>query len=324
MLKNANKRRPGFTLIELLVVIAIIAVLIALLLPAVQQAREAARRTQCKNNLKQLGLAVHNYHDVHLCLPPAGIFLDQSSKVWHSFHTYLLPYVDQVNVYQEFKMDLTIFANLPAPVSPLNIKAVTRNVPVFRCPSTPSGSGSADYGAAGFLPGLPGGLFTFGVTDYAVVDGIGCGLAALAGPGTPCGETGLIVFNINPDTGMPRSPNTFAHATDGTSNIAIVWEDAGRIARYQMGKAVSGVYSGGGAWADMQSEFYIDGSNLDGSGGRCAVNCTNDNEVYSFHVGGSHVLIADGSVQFISSNTDTAVIAARVSTAGGETLNSAY
>ena len=91
-----------------------------------------------------------------------------------------------------------------------------------------------------------------------------------------------------------------------------------------MGKAVSGVYSGGGAWADMQSEFYIDGSNLDGSGGRCAVNCTNDNEVYSFHVGGSHVLIADGSVQFISSNTDTAVIAARVSTAGGETLNSAY
>ena len=257
MLRKATNRRPGFTLIELLVVIAIIAVLIALLLPAVQQAREAARRTQCKNNLKQLGLAVHNYHDVHLCLPPAGIFLDQTRNVWHSFHTYLLPYVDQVNIYQELKMDLTIFANLPAPVSPLNIKAVTRNVPVFRCPSTPSGSGAADYGAAGFLPGLPGGLFSFGVTDYAVVDGIGCGFAALAGPGTACGETGLIVFNINPDTGTPRSPNTFAHATDGTSNIAIVWEDAGRISRFQMGKAVTGAYSGGALGLICRASFIL-------------------------------------------------------------------
>ena len=324
MLRNAERRRQGFTLIELLVVIAIIAVLIALLLPAVQQAREAARRTQCKNNLKQLGLAVHNYHDVYLCLPPAGIFLDQTKNVWHSFHTYLLPFMDQANVYQEIKIDLTIFANLPAPVSPLNIKAGTRNIPVFRCPSNSSGISTADYGAAGYLPGLPGGIFSFGVTDYGVVDGIGCGFAALAGPGTPCGETGLIVFNINPDTGMPRGPSTFANATDGTSNIAIVWEDAARISRYQMGKAVPGVYSSGGAWFDMQSEFYIDGSNLDGSGGRCAINCTNDNEVYSFHVGGAHGLIADGSVQFISSNTDNAVIAARVSAAGGETLSAGY
>src|SRR5438309_1662617 len=117
MVRNIGTRRRGFTLIELLVVIAIIAVLIALLLPAVQQAREAARRTQCKNNLKQLGLAMHNYHDVHSCFPPAGIFLDQTTNVWHSFHTYLLPYIDQNNVYQEFKIDLTIFANLPAPIS---------------------------------------------------------------------------------------------------------------------------------------------------------------------------------------------------------------
>ena len=324
MLRNARSRRPGFTLIELLVVIAIIAVLIALLLPAVHQAREAARRTQCKNNLKQLGLAVHNYHDVHLCFPPAGIFLDQTKNVWHSFHTYLLPYVDQTNVYQELKIDLTIFANLPAPVSPLNIKAGTRNISVFRCPSTPGSTGAADYGAAGYLPGLPGGLFTLGVTDYGVVDGIGGGLAALVGPGTKSGETGLIVFNINADTGASNSKTSFNTATDGTSNTAIVWEDAGRIARFEMGKPVSGIYSSGGAWIDMQSEFYIDGSNLDGSGGRCAINCTNNNEVYSFHVGGAHALIADGSVQFLSTNTDTAVIAALVSAAGAETLGTGY
>jgi prepilin-type N-terminal cleavage/methylation domain-containing protein len=313
-MRTVNSRRSGFTLIELLVVIAIIAVLIALLLPAVQQAREAARRTQCKNNLKQVGLAMHNYHDIHNCFPPAGIYLDQATRVWHSFFTYTLPQLDQTNVYQEFKIDLTIFANLPAPVSPLNIKAATRNIPAFRCPSS-VGPAASDYGQGGFIPGVPAGLVLLGPTDYGVVDGIGANFAALSGPNTPSGDTGLLRFN------MARS---FRDCTDGTTNTAAVWEDAGRILRFQRGVPVSNVYSSGGAWADMQSEFYIDGSNLDGSGFRCAINCTNDNEVYSFHTGGAHVLIADGSVQFISQNTDASIIANLVSAAGGETKNSAY
>ena len=93
-----KKSKRGFTLIELLVVIAIIAVLISLLLPAVQQAREAARRTQCRNNLKQCGLAMHNYHDTYLMFPIGGIGNDYNGDVFSSGLTASLPYFDQANL----------------------------------------------------------------------------------------------------------------------------------------------------------------------------------------------------------------------------------
>ena len=101
---TSRGRRGGFTLIELLVVIAIIAVLIALLLPAVQQAREAARRTQCKNNFKQVGLALHNYHDAWRSLPPAYT-TDKNGKPGLSWRVLILPYIEQDALYKQFKLD---------------------------------------------------------------------------------------------------------------------------------------------------------------------------------------------------------------------------
>ncbi|MEY2725472.1 MAG: hypothetical protein RLZZ458_1339, partial [Planctomycetota bacterium] len=108
-----NRRRRAFTLIELLVVIAIIAILVALLLPAVQQAREAARRTQCKNNLKQLGIALHNYHDTNNRFPPGAFWNNPNSGRNYQqggLLTHLLPYVEQAVMFNQIP-----FSNPPAP-----------------------------------------------------------------------------------------------------------------------------------------------------------------------------------------------------------------
>ena len=122
-----SRRRRGFTLIELLVVIAIIAILIALLLPAVQQAREAARRTQCKNNLKQMGLALHNYHDAQGCFPPVGCYPRAAVGQWKTFSAQarLLPYLEQANL-----------ENLIDWSRPYNVQGnVTEvRVPTYLCP----------------------------------------------------------------------------------------------------------------------------------------------------------------------------------------------
>jgi prepilin-type N-terminal cleavage/methylation domain-containing protein len=129
-----RSKRQGFTLIELLVVIAIIAILISLLLPAVQSAREAARRLQCKNNLKQIGLALHNYHDVHLGFPPAFVSDVGSGGTtpggeW-SIHSRILPYLDQANLYN--LADLSLAYDDPA-----NGDIAIQRVDTFLCPSEP-------------------------------------------------------------------------------------------------------------------------------------------------------------------------------------------
>ncbi|HWL09905.1 MAG TPA: DUF1559 domain-containing protein [Planctomicrobium sp.] len=134
MTRPFSRYARGFTLIELLVVIAIIAILVALLLPAVQQAREAARRSQCKNNLKQLGLAMHNYLDTHRAFPPNGVLNRHGSQEW-SAQAFMLPFLDGGNIYNviDFGTGYGQGANADS-----NIKAT--RIPVLLCPSDPNDS----------------------------------------------------------------------------------------------------------------------------------------------------------------------------------------
>jgi prepilin-type N-terminal cleavage/methylation domain-containing protein len=175
-MKTLNSRR-GFTLIELLVVIAIIAVLIALLLPAVQQAREAARRTQCKNNLKQLGLALHNYHDITVNTFPSGYLGSNSAGgfMGWGWATMLLPQIDQGNLFNSIGSANASFTSglqglTTAAVTP---NTVTKAIPAFRCPTDigTDGFGLTSVEANGTATAVNGTSIVLGRANYVGVCG---------------------------------------------------------------------------------------------------------------------------------------------------------
>ena len=320
---NRVAKRVGFTLIELLVVIAIIAILIGLLLPAIQKVREAAARSQCSNNLKQMGVAFHNHEGVVGYFPPCGTDFANPLPAGslggqgHSLFTFLLPYLEQDNIFKLIRTDLPILngANLPPPFG--SNTAGRNRIKVFNCPSAIYFE--ADYGAASFLP-VPAGLAVFGTVDYGALTGIGSPFTSVLPPGTPTGDTGTLLYATQRANGSLSYKPTIASVTDGLSNTILIAEDAGRIKRFENGAEISGQYSSGGAWADYNSEYYVHGASAALGGANCTINCTNDNEIYAFHSGGAMSLRGDGSVFFLKKNTAPNVLAAAISRAGGETL----
>jgi len=293
MRRHTTRQQCAFTLIELLVVIAIIGVLIGLLLPAVQKVRESAARTECQNNLKQIGLALHSYHNEHKAFPPSDTNTPNKAHSWVAF---ILPYMEQIGIYNRYRFQNDWF-------DLKNQKAVSKQIALLYCPSTPIAPPRVDAN----YPSLPA------CSDYNVTMGVAAGLVAV-GLVPPTDLTGVMTTN---------NPSRIASVTDGTSSTILVAEDAGRPQLYWSGgQLVPGGYAIGGAWADRRGPLWLNGSSWDGSVpyGPCALNCTNDNEVYAFHSQGANFLFADGSVHFIARGIDIRTMAAFFTRAGGETV----
>ena len=194
-------QRAGFTLIELLVVIAIFSILIALIVPAVQSAREAARRTGCQNNLRQIGVALNNFESAHRTYPPGR---DAHQNHHHSWATAVLPYLDQASVFQQYDYD-------HAWNHAVNVPVIKSDVPVFLCPSAiESWSGKTDYGG------------NFGTTLTGLDPGFSHGLGWEAGV--------LLVVRMPYGSIFRKRPVTMAEIRDGASNTIAVVEDADRDA----------------------------------------------------------------------------------------------
>ncbi len=313
-------RRRGFTLIELLVVIAIIAILIGLLVPAVQKVRDAAARIQCGNNLKQIGLALHNYHGNYESFPtsvrPSGV--TTLPRVSWTINT--LPFIEQDNLRRNYDTTSNWDSATNLPLTSLPVK-------IFQCPAAPNSSrkdGDPQTNNWNLVA----------VTDYAASTGV----AAYA---TNVNATGA----VEPGILQKNTTVKIADVVDGLSNTFLVIESAGRPQIYRNRVAFGSVpaqKTNGGGWARPASDLTFQTSTPDGSSypGTCAVNCTNGfdyptynmspfgtegtSEPYSFHTGVINVLMGDGSVRTVSSGISVTTFAALVTRAGGEVPGSDF
>jgi prepilin-type processing-associated H-X9-DG protein len=307
--------RGGFTLIELLVIITIIAILIGLLLPAVQKVREAAARMSCQNNLKQLGLALHNFHDTNGVFPASGWTMAGPGNPGGKFvgwRPLTLPFIEQENLQRLYNFNLNWWEGT-------NLTAACYAVKTYQCPSAPRGPGATSAVAKSPRPPMtfPAPL---AATDYEAIMGV---QSAVIDP---------VLYNSNNRFSVMyrNSAVKMTDVTDGTSSTIVVVECAARPVVYRNRASAPGLSNDQGiGWADSEGPFSLDGANADGSleactpAGGCtfAMNRRNDNEPYSFHTGGGNFLFADGHVGFLSETIPLRTLSALVTRAGGEVVS---
>ncbi len=363
MTKSLRRCRPGFTLIELLVVIAIIAILIGLLLPAVQKVREAAARTTCQNNLKQMGLAVHDYESAYGKLPGAGEgsnaavngtqFANQGltpgvappqGQYFHSLFTYLLPFIEQDNIYRQ--IDQNQYYNAASATMPTHTTAFQNVIKTYICPSYPfEAKDSLGYG-----------YVHYGATVYTDI-------VVYPGQGGTTQQVGMRDKVLARQRGaLDNTQIAITGISDGTSNTLLIAEDAARREGYvtnpsyidpavAAGIAVDPTVGGASfqtrrfwRWAEQDNGFGVSGdptlntvttgfkivnnNNVSPASDGPATcnwkltnNCGPNDEIFGFHTGGANAVFADGHVAFLRDSMAPQVVAALVSRSGGETVS---
>lgn len=350
--------RAGFTLIELLVVIAIIAVLIALLLPAVQQAREAARRTQCKNNLKQLGLAMHNYESTFSVFPPA-FHAAGSEPAQLSIHARILPYVDQANLQGLLRFDVPAFSGSFSSQVPNAALAASfaLPIPLFLCPSDPAPSVSSvtissvtyNYGGNNYMGNVGSGTGTFYDWRYQT-DGFFYQRSSVRFRDVTDGTSNSVLMSesvrsVGPDITLPAGTKPsfpYQYVANGSTGIsqgtgpgytgasggwpsgtvsnanllpvvaaATTWRGGGSAAMRGRGQA----WAGGGLFNTLTTGYVTPNSKAIPD---IATHSTGYFAPRSWHVGGAHALMGDGTVRFLGDNLDLALCRGLHSIGGNE------
>lgn len=304
--------RFAFSLVELLVVLAILGLLVGLLLPAVQSAREASRRMGCSSNLRQLGLALHMFHDTQRAFPASGWTVAGPGNPAGKFvgwRPLIFPYLEQASAHKLYNFSLNWWEDT-------NLTLAAIPFPIFRCPSTPGNSPILNVIAKNPRPPLTLTL-PLGPTDYEAIQGV-----------QPASIDPILYNNTNRFAVMHRNSRTrMGDITDGTSNTICILECAGRPVVYRLRQPRRDLNNDQGiGWADSEGPFSLDGASADGRREGCspgagcgaAMNVRNDNEPYSFHPGGVQALYADGHVSFLSQSIELKVMAAQCTRCAGE------
>jgi prepilin-type N-terminal cleavage/methylation domain-containing protein len=352
-----SRAQRGFTLVELLVVIAIIGVLVALLMPAIQSAREASRRSQCQNNLKQIGIGIHNFHDAKKKVPASGR-PTAASTVRIGSLVFLLPYIERSDLWDLYDQNVNWS-------DPKNVPVTSKRIAVYECPSSATNRAIMDHSVDGAGPGVPW-VPLVALSDYGTSLGVDPRLPSVVAAAYPNyytqagidpvltiqGSSALASTAAKPTNGfMPKNATiTFSDATDGLSNTIAVFESAGRPLVYRKGAVVGtdpAVHRvNGGGWCRAATDVLFAGSNATGSqipgvafaktngydvgpesygatGYPAPYGTEGTSQPYAFHRGGVNVVLGDGAVKFIDEGIHIGVIAALVTRngAGGEDTN---